>query len=102
MGSRLELHKEFEELLGNKNVYFQPPTSRQINYPCIIYQFGRPSVRRADNTAYLYTSRYDVTVISKDPEFDLAKKMVSHFQMCSQDRFYTADNLNHWALTIHY
>lgn len=57
---------------------------------------------RADNKAYGYTKSYDITIISKDPEFNLSERMVKHFMMCSPDRFYTNDNLNHWALTLYY
>lgn len=102
MGSRLELQKEFEELIGNKNVYFQPPTNIKLNYDCIIYQQRRPDIKRADNNAYMYTKAYDVTVISKSPTIDLPERMVKHFMMCTLDRFYTAENLNHWALTLYY
>ncbi len=102
MGSRLELHKEFEELIGNRNVYYQPPASYKIKYPCIVYQQARPSTRKADNFSYLRVPAYSVTIISKDPEFDLPKRMTEHFQYCSEDRFFTADNLNHWALTLYY
>ena len=102
MGSRLDLHEEFEELLGNKNVYYQPPASVQLKYDCIIYQTHRPDIKRADNKAYIYTKAYDVTIISKSPTIDLPEKMVKHFKMCTLDRFYTANNLNHWALTLYY
>ena len=102
MGSRLNLQKELEELIGNKNVYYQPPTNTQINYDCIIYNQRRPDVKRADNLAYTYTHAYDITIISKSPTFDLAERMIKHFQMCSFDRFYIADNLNHWTLTLYY
>ena len=102
MNSRLELQKEFETLLGSKNVYFQPPESIKLKYDCIIYQQRRPDIKRADNKAYGYTQSYDVTIISKSPTFDLPERMVKHFMMCTLDRFYTADNLNHWALTLYY
>ena len=35
---RLILHDELITLLGSSNVYFQPPTSIKMNYPCIIYK----------------------------------------------------------------
>lgn len=99
---RKELQLELEALLGSKEVYFQPTTSKQLKYPCVIYQQSRPQVRRADNSAYLFTKCYDITVISKDPVFSLSEDLVKHFKMCSLDRFYTKDNLNHWALTLYY
>lgn len=37
MANRLNLHEEFATLLGSNNVYFQPPESVKLNYPCIKY-----------------------------------------------------------------
>ena len=102
LNKRQKLQKELEELLGSKNVYFQPTISTKLKYPCVIYQQSRPYTYRADNKLYLYTDCYDLTVISKDPLFDLPERILRHFQMCSQDRFFVSDNLNHWALTLYY
>ena len=37
MGSRLELQSKLEELLGSRNVYYQPPESLKMKYPAIRY-----------------------------------------------------------------
>ena len=37
MPSRLELQTLLEEILGSRNVYFQPPESVKMNYPAIVY-----------------------------------------------------------------
>ena len=37
MAGRLELQSKLEELLGTRNVYYQPPESIKIGYPAIVY-----------------------------------------------------------------
>ena len=37
MASRLNLQDKLEEVLGSKQVYFQPPESLKLKYPCIVY-----------------------------------------------------------------
>jgi len=33
MGTRLELQNLLENILGSRNVYFQPPENLKLNYP---------------------------------------------------------------------
>ena len=49
MASRPELQTKLEELLGNRNVYYQPPESVKIEYPAIVYSKIRIDTRSADN-----------------------------------------------------
>ena len=102
MGSRLELHEEFCVILGTESVYFQPPASVQMKYPCIRYSKGAPSIKRANNGIYKNTNRYEVTVIDPDPDSEIPDKLMRHFSMCTWDRSYVANNLNHTVLTIYH
>lgn len=107
MASRLELHDEFIDILGTKDspesrVYFQPPPSVQMKYPCIRYSKGVPDVKRANNKIYNHTNKYEVIVIDYDPDSEIPDKILHHFRMCRFDRSYIADNLNHTVLTIYY
>lgn len=102
MGSRLKLHEELCEILGSRYVYFQPPASVTMTYPCIRYSKGAPNINRANNTIYKNVNRYEITVIDADPDSEIADKILTHFQMCSIDRRYIADNLNHTTLTLYY
>lgn len=102
MGSRLNLHEELCELNGTRNVYFQPPASVKMNYPCIVYSKSNVEVLRADDRLYKGTNRYEVTVIDYDPDSELPDMILEHFQMCSFDSAYVADNLNHFVLTLYY
>ena len=57
MGRRLEFQEVLQSLIGirpdgKKNVYFQPPSSVKMNYPCIVYSLSRISVKKANNKLY--------------------------------------------------
>lgn len=94
MAPRLELQNLLVDILGSNNVYFQPPPSIQLKFPCIIYNREFEDFKHADNKPYNRTKRYQVTVIDRDPDSDIPDK-VAQLPLCSYDRFYTADNLNH-------
>ena len=66
MASSLDLQREFQALC--KNVYFQPPESVKLSYPCIIYKRSAGDTRFADNKKYSYTAGYDVVVVEMDPD----------------------------------
>lgn len=102
MGSSLKLHEELCVILGTTNVYFQPPESIKMKYPCIRYSKGAPDLKRANDKIYRNTDRYEVIVIDYDPDSEIPNKLLEHFQMCSISRTYAMDNLNHTALTLYY
>lgn len=102
MKSRLEFDFELREMLGTSNVYFQPPESIKLKYPCIVYKVRDVDVMRADNKPYVMTNCYDVTVISKDPDFKIFTEIIKRFPMCRMGSFFTYDNLNHHTYTIYY
>ena len=94
MAQRLELQSLLVSLLGSNNVYFQPPPTVTMQYPCIIYNRDSLNTEYADNNPYKSKKRYQVTVIDTNPDSDIPDK-IAELPMCSYDRFYTADNLNH-------
>lgn len=101
MASRLELQAKLEELLGSKNVYYQPPESLKMNYPAIVYSKSRIDTRKANNSTYSRNTRYDITVIDKLPDNPVIDKLME-LPYCSYDRLYKADNLNHDVLTLYF
>lgn len=102
MDRRQKLHLKLVQTPGIKRVYFQPPASISMEYPCIRYVREAPDTRNANNLLYRYTDRYTLTVITRNPDSDAPRYLVEHFQMCSIDRAYTADNLYHTVLTLFY
>ena len=102
MADRLGLHEELVSVLGTRYVYFQPPESVKMNYPCIVYEKQGVNSYYADDAHYIDRTRYNITVIDKDPDSEIAERVFRHFKQCSYDRRYIADNLNHDVLTILY
>ena len=107
MERRLKLHNEFIDILGTKDekdtrVYFQTPSSNNMTYPCIKYNYADPSIRRANDKVYNYTEKYEVIVIDYDPESPIPRQILERIMMCRIDRRYRADNLNHTVLTLYY
>ena len=101
MGSRTELHKDLVNILGNRNVYFQPPASIEMQYPCIRYKRESIDNEFANDKRYLSKTKYQVTVIDKDPDSEIVEKMID-YPMTSHIRHYVADNLNHDVFIIYY
>ena len=101
MDSRLELHELLCETLGSRNVYFQPPDSVKMAYPAIVYSRNNISNKFANDSVYKQSLGYTVTVIDEDPDSEIVAK-VSKLPMCSFDRHFTSDNLNHDVFTIYY
>lgn len=89
---RTELHDLL--LIITDNVYFQPSENDKINYPCIIYEREDAELRHANNTLYDQFKKYSVTVIDRDPDSGIPDE-VAKLPMCSYNRFFTSDGLNH-------
>ena len=102
MASRLNLHEELCELLGSRNVYFQPPESVKLKYPGIVYSLSRVEKFNANDKIYRGMNQYQVTMIDTDPDSEVPVSILTHFPMCSFDRAFTSENLNHFVLTLYY
>lgn len=99
--NRLALHEKLCDILGSRNVYFDPPSNFHLNYPCIIYKRIAAEDRRADNIRYINWYPYDVQIISKDPEFELFDTFLSYFDSGREGAPFVKDNLHHSNFTIY-
>lgn len=75
MASRLQLQSVLEDILGSKNVYFQPPSTVRLQYPCIIYQLDDLPTQHANNKPYMLTHTYTITLVTTNASFDLPEKL---------------------------
>lgn len=96
---RLEFQALLEELLGSTEVHFQAPKNKTMVYPCIVYTRDGNSTDFADNSPYVGTDRYQVTLIDRNPDSDIWDK-IKQLPMCLFNRSYAANNLNHNVFTI--
>jgi len=101
MDRRLELHQILVNILGSNNVYFQPPPSIKLKYPCIIYERSGINTIYADDKAFLHHVKYSITLIGRSPENELVKKILE-LPYCSYDRYFTADLLSHDTFSLYY
>jgi predicted component of viral defense system (DUF524 family) len=102
MASRLKLQEELEEILGSRNVYFQPPESVKMKYDAIVYNLSDIRTDYANDKVYKKDRSYEVTVISRNPDNEIAENLLDHFKYISFDRRFINDNLYHDALTLFY
>lgn len=101
MASDQKLQSKLEELLGSRNVYYQPPESVKMAYPAIRYSKKKPNTKYASNIKYSKRNCYELIVIDRLPDNDVIEKLLE-LPYCSFDRHYTSDNLNHDVLTLYY
>jgi len=99
MGLRSELQTVLETITSN--VYFQPPASIQMAYPCIVYKRDDVDTKFADNSPYRHTKRYLVTVIDRNPDSSLVDPVLQ-LPLCTYSRAYAADNLNHDVFILYF
>lgn len=94
MVQRLDLQVILVGLLGSRHVYFQPPPSITLVYPCIIYKRRDEDVIHAGNQPYHRRKQYEIKVIDRNPD-SLIPDKIADLPLCTFDRHYTADDLNH-------
>ena len=98
---RLELHEVLCEMLESRHVYFQPPPTVQMKYPCIVYEKMPHKTLYANNVPYAFQDEYRVTVIDKDPDTQIPKK-VAQMATAKAERPFQNQNLNHYPYTLYY
>ena len=101
MDKRMSLQVELERLAG-RNVYFQPPATVQLVYPCVIYNLSAGDAKRADDSVYTYTNRFELIFIYRKPNVEIIEQVLRTFPMCSVSRVYIVDNLYHYAFNLYY
>lgn len=118
---RLDLNEELVKVLGSRNVYFVPDQNIRLKYPCIVYQLDGEDIKRANDKPYLVCNKYQITVISYDPDSDrfdkstvnelnedmqgdsIIERLLYHFDYIERStNRYVSDNLNHDVFTLYY
>jgi len=100
MNNRMELHRGLCSICSH--VYFQPPESVKLVYPCIVYSRTNIDYKYADDNTYNHRVGYQIIVIDKDPDSTLVSQLIKKYPMTKFDRHYASDNLNHDSFTIYY
>lgn len=99
MGTRLQLHELL--LTFADNVYFQPPENVKMQYPAIIYHPDIEARKFAGNSTYDLRDGYLVTIIDQAPD-SLVREAFRRLPLCSYNRSFRTDGLNHFIYTLYY
>jgi len=70
-------------------------------YPAIVYNLDFENVQHADNLPYSRKLRWLVTVISRDP-MEPVRDKIAALPLCSFERAYPADGLNHQVFNLYF
>ena len=95
-----ELYDVLHEIV--ENVYFQPPESKKMTYPCIRFERTNALTRFADNNPYQITKRYTITLITKTSDNDEYLDKLLNLPMCTYDRQFITEGLVHDVFTIYF
>ena len=97
-----QLQSLLEEIAGEDiKVYFQPPEGLTMQYPCIRYEWDSAKSEFAGNRPYRFTKRYQVMVIDEEPDNPILDQ-IAELPMCTFDRWYAVDNLNHNVFNLYF
>lgn len=102
MDRRLILHSKLEAISGVEKVYYQPPESIKLKYPCIVYELKNIDMEYADNLNYVVKRGYDITLIHQDPDTPIIDRMIHALPTIRFDRHYVSDNLYHESFVLYF
>lgn len=86
---------------ARRHVYYQPPASVRLQYPCVVYRLDDMPIIHANNRPYHWDHAYQLTVIDRDPESEIREKM-AELPTCRFQRAYVADNLHHYVFRVYH
>lgn len=106
MANRFELDDILADIIditesdGDRHIYFNPPPSVQMRYPAIKYSLSNVNTDFANNSVYITKPSYEVILIDEESDTQYLRPILQ-IPCCRFNRFYIADNLNHWVFTIY-
>ena len=102
MARRTKLLREIKQFVNGPNVYFQPPESVKLTYPCVICSYDDTLSIYADDKCYQKFHIYRLLVVDKNPDSKFPGLITDHFSYASPGRPYISDGLYHFPITLHY
>lgn len=82
--------------------YFEPPSGKDMKYPCFVYHYTNDDDDFADNIHYRRSKRYTVTVIDYDPDSKIPDRLKERLPYCTSDRSFTSDGLKYFVHTLYF
>ena len=99
--TRIELDKILRSTLGSSNVYFDPPESFKLQYPCIVYRFSGNRDTHAEEARYQRMKRYTIIYITRNAD-DPMVDTIDDLRYCTLSQPYTTGGLFHYAFNIYF
>lgn len=99
---RAELGDKLKGVLGTTNVYFEPPESVKLSYPCIVYERSDGDTDFANNLPYRFQMRYRVTAISRKADNPVIRKLAMSLPSIQYSRHFVSDGLHHDVFEVYY
>lgn len=100
MATRLTLHQKLIDILGSGNVYYNPPETLKMNFPCIVYSLNYIERIDADNNMYLDFTKYKIVLISKKVDHPAVKELMK-LPLTRYSTRYTKDGFYHDAFILY-
>ena len=98
---RTDLHRILQDLSDEVHVYFQPPSSKRMQYPCIVYERSKIDGTPANNQVYKTDIQYTLTAIYYDPD-DYLPIAISKIPGTRHSGHFVSDNLYHDVFSIYF
>jgi len=98
---RLALHGVLVDILGSEHVYYDPPETIKMVYPCIVYEHSSNPSRHADDLPYKVDSIYTVISIDRNPE-STVPDLIGQLRGAAFDRHFVSDNLHHYVYRVRF
>lgn len=99
-GDIQKMLEDFQNELGEKPyVYFQPPETVKLTYPCFVYSYSDVVIRYANDSPYLKSEEYIVKYITKKADPPMLDSLLK-LQSLRFDRHFIADNLHHYSFVL--
>lgn len=100
MLNRLALDEVLKKVDGPAAIYYQPPKSIQMKYPCIVYKRDDVPTKFADNITYFSKQKFLITIIDKNPDSKIPDALSKLLPNVKYVREYPASNLHHFVYSI--
>jgi hypothetical protein len=97
---RLKAYDILSNVLGSDQVYYDPPESVKMKYPCFVYTLSKINKTEANNSSYLQHSRFDITFIRKQADSEVVDRLL-HVKYCEHNRTFKSNDLYHDVFTLY-
>ena len=91
------------ESTNTGKVYFQPPSSVQLNYPCWVVERTTAYQPKANDKTYLFRPGYKCMFMNREePDPEILRMIPQRYERCKYQNHYVADNVHHDVFLIYY